>query len=62
MVLGQEDTFLAPGQKKEVAVLGFIQVGGIKPEDSEPLGQLSQHAIDDEFHRPRRLLRRMGPA
>ncbi len=51
MILGQEGAFFAPGQKKEVAILGLVHVDGVEPEDPEPLAQLPQHTINDKFHR-----------
>ena len=39
---------LSQGQK--FRILNLAEVESVKPENLEPLGQFSEHAIDNEFH------------
>jgi hypothetical protein len=52
VIPGQEEPTLLSGEAQKLPVFCPTVIDNVKPKDFEPFGQLSEHAVDDEFHGP----------
>ena len=50
MIPGKKRPAVATGKRQEVIIVRFWEIKNVEAEDLQPLGQLPQHAIDEERH------------